>query len=194
MTMPPRPKLIDNPKVALVAALHALVQSVTEGSAESTVQMRGENEILRDEQAAKSEAAKEVANAVKTIGKSIPDEPAKLWAYLMRKDQSELLKMLAVCVGATFDAILTREPDPNERDVADLIADAVKFDMSKHWEGTAAGYFSRIPAALITAAVTEACGKAEAAQLTGMKKADMAKAAERMVKGKGWLPAILGNR
>jgi ParB family chromosome partitioning protein len=187
-------KLIDSPKVALVAALHALVQSVTEGSADSPVQMRGEKEIPRDEAAAKSEAAKEVASAIKTLGKSIPDKPAKLWAYLLRKDQAELLKMLAVCVGATFDAILAREPDPKERDVADLVADAVKLDMSKHWEATGAGYFSRVPAALITAAVTEACGKAEAAKLSGMKKADMAKAAERMVKGKGWLPTIFGNR
>jgi ParB family transcriptional regulator, chromosome partitioning protein len=182
-------KLIDNPKVALVAAVHALVQTVAEVYGGSPVQMKGEREIPRDEAAAKSEAAKAVAIAVKGLPNL--DDPLKLWALLYRKDQAQILKMLAVCVGATFDAIHMQEPDPKERDVADFVAGAVKLDMAKHWEATTAGYFSRVPSALITAAVTEACGKAEAAKLSGMKKADAAKAAERMVKGKGWLPRVL---
>jgi ParB family transcriptional regulator, chromosome partitioning protein len=33
--------------------------------------------------------------------------------------------------------------------------------------------------------------KGEAAKLSGMKKGSMAKAAEQLLKGKGWLPAVL---
>jgi ParB family chromosome partitioning protein len=51
-------------------------------------------------------------------------------------------------------------------------------------------FFDRVSSAQIISAATEACGKDEAAKLAGMKKGDMAKAAERLTKGEGWLPAI----
>ncbi len=39
--------------------------------------------------------------------------------------------------------------------------------------------------------MTEAAGAQEAGRIAGFKKADMAEAAERLVEGKGWLPAPL---
>ena len=63
--------------------------------------------------------------------------------------------------------------------------------MTDYREATAASYFDRVSSAQIIGAVTEACGKAEAAKLSGMKKGSMAKASERLLKGKGWLPAVL---
>ena len=138
-------KLIGNPKVALVAALHALIQTVTEGYADLPVKMSAERAIPRDEAAAKSEAAKAVGEAVKALKKAAPDDELKLWAWHYKKEPKELLEMLAVCVGASFDAVYMNEPDPKQRDVSDLVADAVKLDMAKHWEPTAAGYFDRAP-------------------------------------------------
>jgi hypothetical protein len=63
-----------NPKVALTAIGHALVQHVIAGLAGSPIQISGDREKLRDEAAAKSPAAKRVDDAVKALQKSAPDD------------------------------------------------------------------------------------------------------------------------
>ena len=68
-------KMMDgNPKVALTAIVHALVQHVIAGLADSPIQISGDREKLRDEAAAKSPAAKRVDDAVKALQKSAPDD------------------------------------------------------------------------------------------------------------------------
>jgi ParB family chromosome partitioning protein len=66
--------------------------------------------------------------------------------------------------------------------------------MRVHWTPTAQSYFARVPKTLILAAVREATGADAAQRIAGMKKAAMAEAAERLVAGTGWLPAILSPR
>jgi len=63
--------------------------------------------------------------------------------------------------------------------------------MTGTWSATAAGYFSRVSKARVLEAVTEAVGAEEAGRIAGMKKADMAEAAERLLAGRGWLPEVL---
>jgi ParB family chromosome partitioning protein len=63
--------------------------------------------------------------------------------------------------------------------------------MSGTWSATAASYFSRVPKARVLEAVTEAVNADEAGRIAGLKKGDMAEAAERLVEGKGWLPPVL---
>ncbi|MNS63916.1 hypothetical protein D3C72_970250 [compost metagenome] len=63
--------------------------------------------------------------------------------------------------------------------------------MTGTWSATAAGYFSRVSKARALEAVTEAVGAEEAGRIAGLKKADMAEAAERMLDGKAWLPPVL---
>ena len=138
-----------------------------------------------------SAALAEMQEAMKDTEKGLPKDGDKLWDHLLKQDQKRLLEILAVCVASTVDTVhcVNRSTvyHADETAVAQLTA-ALKLDMTDYWEATAASYFDRVSSAQIIAAVTEACGKAEAAKLTGMKKAAMAKAA---VKGKGWLPAIL---
>jgi ParB family transcriptional regulator, chromosome partitioning protein len=184
-------KVIDNPKTALVGVVQALIQTVTGGYNDCPFQIRGERERLRDQDAAKSPAAKQVDEALKKLKQSVPSNPEKLWEWLSKKDQKALLDILAICAAATFDAVHMREYNPRGKDVAGLVAEAVKLDMAKVWEPTAGNYFERVSAAQIIAAVAEACGKAETQALVGMKKGELAKAAERKIKGKGWLPEIL---
>src|SRR5271169_5735641 len=62
------------------------------------------------------------------------------------------------------------------------------------WRPTAENYLGRVPKARILEAVREAKGE-PAAQLMGhLKKADMAREAERMLADTGWLPEILRPR
>ncbi|HRD45109.1 MAG TPA: chromosome partitioning protein ParB, partial [Caulobacter sp.] len=56
---------------------------------------------------------------------------------------------------------------------------------------TAASYFGRVSKARVLEAVEEGVSKPDADRIAGMKKADMAEAAETLLAGKGWLPPLL---
>jgi len=99
---------------------------------------------------------------------------------------------MAVCAGVGLYAV--RDPHdrrPGALAQAETLATAVGLDMTGTWSATAAGYFSRVSKARVLEAVTEAVGAEEAGRIAGMKKADMAEAAERLLEGRGWLPPVL---
>lgn len=105
---------------------------------------------------------------------------------------SEQLDLMACCAGVGLYAV--RDPHdrrPGALAQAETLATAVGLDMAGTWTATAASYFSRVPKARVLEAVTEAVNAEEAGWIAGSKKADMAEAAERLVKGRGWLAAVL---
>ncbi|MNT68522.1 hypothetical protein D3C72_2067630 [compost metagenome] len=86
--------------------------------------------------------------------------------------------------------------DPHDRrpaawGQAEALATAVGLDMAGTWSATAASYFSRVPKARVLEAVTEAVGQQEAGRIAGLRKCDMAEAAERLLESSGWLPPVL---
>lgn len=74
---------------------------------------------------------------------------------------------------------------------ADKLSEAVSLDMTAHWRPTARTYLGRITKAFILAAVREAVSDEAADRLANMKKHEMADAAEQLLAGTGWLPALL---
>jgi ParB family transcriptional regulator, chromosome partitioning protein len=74
---------------------------------------------------------------------------------------------------------------------AGQLGEALKLDMADYWQPTAASYFGRVSKAQAIDAVTEAVSAKDAAPLAALKKDDLVKAAETMLAGKNWLPAIL---
>jgi ParB family chromosome partitioning protein len=189
--------LADNPKVALVAVVHALaLDCLTTTSARSCVRLSGSVTYLSHsaEGIDGGIAAKQFAATTKAVTKGMPKQPEKLWAWLAGKDQKTLLAILAVCAASTVDTVEKRRgvtdrgPDTAH---AGKLAAALKLDMAKYWQPSAAGYFGRVPKGLILEAVTEGIGKADAAKLAAMKKDAMAARAAQLLDGKGWLPAIL---
>jgi ParB family chromosome partitioning protein len=186
-------KLAANPKVALIAIVHSMLLNMEDGldikgtKSSSVIEITPRTKLMRPEMQ-KTPAWKEKLDATRAATKNMPLKDDQIWDWLAKQDQKRLLEILGVCAAATVDAVQhqdDRNPD------ADQLAAALKLDMTDHWEPTATSYFDRVSSAQIIAAVTEACGKVEAAKLVGMKKGDMAEAAERLTKGKGWLPAIL---
>jgi ParB family chromosome partitioning protein len=103
--------------------------------------------------------------------------------------------LLAHCVALTLDA-LHRSADASSGKHAhsDQLATALDLDMADYWQPTEESYFARVTKAQISEAVREAKGEAEAGRMTGMKKPDMAKRAERLLSDSGWLPAALRGR
>ena len=59
------------------------------------------------------------------------------------------------------------------------------------WRPTADNYLGRVPKARILEAVREAKGEQSAQLIDHLKKAEMAKEAERLLDGTGWLPEPL---
>jgi ParB family chromosome partitioning protein len=72
------------------------------------------------------------------------------------------------------------------------LARAVNLDMAAAgWSATVDNYIGRVPKARILEAVREAKGEASAQLIDHLKKPDMAKEAERLLAGTGWLPEPL---
>tara|TARA_R110002020_G_scaffold260972_1_gene475348 strand:+ start:609 stop:1697 length:1089 start_codon:yes stop_codon:yes gene_type:complete len=75
---------------------------------------------------------------------------------------------------------------------SDLVARATGPDMVEAgWEPTVDTYLNRGPWARILEVVREAKGEGTAQLLDHLKKGEMASEAERLLKGRGWLPVVL---
>jgi ParB family chromosome partitioning protein len=190
--------MAGNPKVALVAVVHALALDVlfdglTDHSAlkiSGTVCYHaGTAEGIDD-----SAAAKEQADATSAAAKGMPKNPEKLGGWLIEQDQKTLLSILAVCAAATIDTIekAKRSAGDSVAVCAGELATAFKLDMADYWQPTAAGYFSRVSKEQTLAAIGEACGADAKAGFVNLKKAALADAAEKKLKGSRWLPELCG--
>jgi ParB family chromosome partitioning protein len=77
-------------------------------------------------------------------------------------------------------------------DQADRLARAVNLDMAEAgWRPTVDNYLGRVTKIRILEAVREARGESSAQLIDHLKKSEMAKEAERLLEGAGWLPEPL---
>jgi ParB family chromosome partitioning protein len=75
---------------------------------------------------------------------------------------------------------------------ADALASVVGLDMAEAgWTPTVDNYLGRVTKPRIIEAVREAKGDATAVLIEHLKKGDMAREAERLLEGTGWLPEPL---
>jgi ParB family chromosome partitioning protein len=133
-----------------------------------------------------SPAAVALRESQQTWGGKLPEDSAALFAALLAMGQGELVKLLAVCVASTVDVVTLRATaqQPGEE-----LAQAVGLDMAAWWQPTAEGYFKHVPKAAVLQAVGEFAPES-VNRLAKLKKADIAREAERLVNGKGWMPVI----
>jgi len=203
-TLALRDAVANNPHVALTALLHKLVidtfqrSSSVGGCLEASVRhvsFAAQAPDLKDSQSAKSIA--EQHNAWKA---DLPQDDQPLWDWLDRLDETSRLALLAHCVSYGVNALyekVDRYGGPGvsqhglERRLgqADRLARAVGLDMVEAgWKPTVENYLGRVPKRRILEAVTLAKGEQAAQLIDHLKKADMAKEAERLLADTGWLP------
>jgi ParB family chromosome partitioning protein len=126
----------------------------------------------------------------------LPKDTAGLWGVLSGLDSDSRQALFAHCVGLTINAACQPyDRRPKAIAHADRVAEAVKLDMAAAgWRPTAATYLGRVTKARILEAVREAKGEQAANLIEDLKKADMAREAERLLDGSGWLPEPLRLR
>jgi ParB family transcriptional regulator, chromosome partitioning protein len=137
-------------------------------------------------------AGRRVADRCEAWGARLPERAEDLWGVVAGLAPSEQLDLMACCAGVGLYAV--RDPHdrrPGAWAQAETLATAVGLDMTGTWSATAASYFTRVAKPRVLAVVTEAVNAEEAGRIAGLKKGDMAEAAERLVEGKGWLPPLL---
>ncbi len=122
----------------------------------------------------------------------LPKTASALWTFIVDQTADDRAALLAHCAALTLD-VLHRPGEGclGKHAHADQLAAALSLDMTAYWQPTEESYFARVTKAQIGEAVRETKGEAEAGRMTGMKKSDMAKRAERLLADSGWLPQPL---
>ena len=181
-----------HPQVALAALVHGMVQTVLQGSRYGHDLPLGVKLTQQDRLEGmapdwpESPAAVALRELQQLAGEALPEDSAELFAALLAKPQDELVRLLAVCVASTVDVVT---PRATQHQPSAELAQAVALDMAAWWQPTADGYFQHVPKAAILEAVG-AFAPESLNRLAKLKKADIAREAERLADGTGWMPAI----
>lgn len=187
--------LASNPKVALVALVHALCMTDSAPWLSSPLRFRmtdAGHDVRRE--AAGYEQCKAAAALLAAEAEVLPDmtgEPAEVFARLLTLDESQLVKILALFVGRSYNVISQEGKKANAHgfEAAAAIEQAVAVDMADWWEPTEETYLGAVSKAAMMKAVTEA--GSDAADIASMKKADAITVAQQRLAGRRWLPAPL---
>lgn len=182
--------------MALIAVVHALAaQTFYRGGEASCLAIRltgaslaSHADGIDDTPAAKALADRHDAGWASDMPRGVAD----LWAFVAGLDQARLMALLAHCASLTVNAVgIPWEQKPNARATAEKLASAVTLDMTAHWTPTVQSYLGRVTKAHILNAVREGVGDEAAERIAGLKKTEMAQAAEQLLAGTGWLPPVL---
>lgn len=190
-----RNALANDPAMAFIAALHAVVLEVffpysSDSCLEITVTSTGfgQTQGLGD-----TPWANEIDQRHEAWGQDLPDNPGDLWDFLVRLDDASRQALFAHCVSLSLNA--TIQPWSKKRAAivhSEHLARSIGFDMVEAgWTPTVDNYLGRVTKAHILQAVREAKGEETAQLIDHLKKADMAREAARLLDGSGWLPEPL---
>jgi ParB family chromosome partitioning protein len=191
-TLALRDALAGDPEIAFVAALHALcLQAFYNSTIDSCLEIRATSTAFLHQAPglAECDAAKAIEARQEAWGKRLPEDSEDLWGALIALDAGSRAALFAHCAALTVNAV--HDPysrSPHRIAHADRIGQAVGLDMAAHWAPTVENYLGRVTKTRILEAVREAKGEAAAELIDHLKKPEMAKEAERLLAGTGWLP------
>ncbi|MBB5262311.1 DNA-binding protein, partial [Rhizobium leguminosarum] len=190
-----RNALANNPVIAFVAVLHAFVLKTfyvygSDSCLEVTLQSA---RFSQTPGLGETVWAKEIDQRQEGWGQDLPKDPNDLWDFLIKLDEVSRQALFAHCASLSVNAVI--EPwNKRTRAIAhaDQLTRSIGFDMVEAgWTPTTDNYLGRVTKAHILQAVREAKGN-QAAELIGhLNKVDMAREAERLMTGCGWLPEPL---
>lgn len=190
-----RLNLSEQPDVAIVAVTHALAAQIF---------YIGANAHVVGIQPVKTDLATHAVGIEDTpAGKAwsdrhanwarqMPRDVAGLWEFVAELDHDSRMALFAHCTALTVNAVkLPFDLRPRALAAASRLAEAVALDMTGYWRPTVQSYLGRVTKAGILEAVREGAGEEAAERLSGMKKTEMAAAAEQLLAATDWLPSVL---
>jgi ParB family chromosome partitioning protein len=186
----------SDPRVAFQAVLHALCLNAFYRFAYDTcleITAKHSGFTAQAPGLVETPSAKAIETRHAHWTKKLPETPAELWDALTALDGTSQAALFAHCASLAVNVV--KEPwnrRPGALAHGDVLARAVNLDMaSAGWRPTVDNYLGRVAKARILEAVREAKGEASAQLIDHLKKPDMAKEAERLLEGTGWLPEPL---
>ncbi|MDI4238641.1 ParB/RepB/Spo0J family partition protein [Bradyrhizobium sp. Arg237L] len=206
-TLALRDALAENPAVAFQAVLHNFVLTAFYRFASSgscleiglrTPTFPAQAPGLRDSVSAKAVELRHEAWKAR-----LPKSENDLWDALTALDGGAQASLFAHCASFAVNAVYEPANRYNQSrvsahgvrtrlDQAGVLARAVGLDMVQAgWKPSVDNYLGRVTKPRILEAVREAMGESSAQLIDHLKKADMAKEAERLLDGSGWLPEPL---
>src|SRR6202000_2305421 len=206
-TLALRDALAENPAITFQAVLHNFVLTAfcrfpPSGSCVQiglrTPTFPTQAPGLRDSVSAKAVEARHESWKAR-----LPKDEKDLWDALTALDGTAQASLFAHCASFAVNAVYEPANRYNEGRVsahgvqarlgqADVLARAVGLDMVQAgWKPTVDNYLGRVTKPRILEAVREARGEPSAHLIDHLKKSDMAREAERLLDGSGWLPEPL---
>ncbi|MFG1425929.1 ParB/RepB/Spo0J family partition protein [Roseixanthobacter glucoisosaccharinicivorans] len=185
----------EQPDMALVAVTHALAaQTFYRGVDAACLEIRPTSSYLAShaDGIEDTAAGKTLADRHAGWAADMPRDVADLWGFVAGLGHASVMSLFAHCASLTVNAVKQPwERKPHAHATADKLATAVALDMTAHWTPTVRGYLGRVTKAHILAAVREAVSDEVAERIGALKKTEMADAAEQLLAGTGWLPAVM---
>ncbi|WFU54853.1 ParB/RepB/Spo0J family partition protein [Bradyrhizobium pachyrhizi] len=206
-TLALRDALAENPAIAFQAVLHNFVLTAFYRFASSgscleiglrTPTFPAQAPGLRESVSAKAVEARHEAWKAR-----LPKCENDLWDALTALDGGAQASLFAHCASFAVNAVYEPANRYNQGrvsahgvrmrlDQANVLARAAGLDMLQAgWRPTVDNYLGRVTKLRILEAVREAKGESSAQLIDHLKKADMAKEAERLLDGSSWLPEPL---
>ncbi|MEW4460009.1 hypothetical protein AB1K42_18115 [Roseibium algicola] len=206
-TLALRDRLANNPSVAFLAVLHKFCRDVFSRymtySPAMEVSVRNTGFSLQAPGLKDIPAAQAIEERHKAWEARMPDDEASLWDWLSSLEGTEQAELFAHCAAFGVNALYEKADRYGGGTVtvhgiqqrlaeADCLARAVDLDMVEAgWKPTVENYLGRVTKPRILEAVREGAGERAAQLIDHLKKGDMAKEAERLLAGTGWLPEPL---
>ncbi len=206
-TLALRDALAESPAITFQAVLHnfvltAFYRFATSGSC-LEIGLRTPTFPASAPGLRESASAKAVEARHESWKARLPKDEKDLWEALTALDGTAQASLFAHCASFGVNAVYEPANRYNEGrvsassvktrlDQADVLARAVGLDMVQAgWKPTVDNYLGRVTKPRILEAVREAKGEPSAQLIDHLKKGDMAKEAERLLDGSGWLPEPL---
>ncbi|RVH53130.1 ParB/RepB/Spo0J family partition protein [Sinorhizobium meliloti] len=192
-----RIELANNPDVALVAVVHAMLLSVAYpyNSEQSALQLSLTHERLepsmKDAESCKGLSA--LNDLADNYGHHLPGNPADLFEWLLEQPQDMVLMLLAFGAAHSVNAVekkFTHRKKGIEQ--ANQLGRALEVNMPDWFETTGDSYFKHVNRTTIELSLAEARGsEAELSVRAAAKKSEAVTIADRLVAGTGWIPSPL---
>lgn len=204
-TLALRDALANAPDAAFLALLHALCLSVFRSHVQAGCVQIGVTQAWFGNAAPNLREtvwSQSIQQRHEQWADRLPSEPNELWSALAAMAHEERMTLLAHCVSLGVNALFEATKGYDGRisahgvaqriAAADALAGVVGLDMAEAgWVPTVDNYLGRVTKPRIIEAVREAKGDATAVLIEHLKKGDMAREAERLLAGTGWLPEPL---